>query len=399
MTRNSDSTWPLSISVGRFVLVLLFVTSNGSLVFSQSSESTNGARGNRFDAPAMAWVSNRDLRRQLDKPIGVTWERVPLREALTRLSSQSGVTIFLDRNVDPNLRITLRAKSAPLGRVLEQLAVRLKLGVAQVGPVVYLGPQFVASRLSTLAVQRNDELRELKSSQAAKWRKREAWSWARLAQPKKALLQLAEDNQLTIKNANRIPFDLWPQMNLPAMTLAERLTLFLAGFRLSYQFDNDDNVRLVRFPAAVSVTREYRLRSDRSLADLRSQFPQAEVEVANGMAVVQTTVEEQAAIYDLLTGKRTGDSPQKPEEVPDVGFERKRFTLRIEDREFVKVMKQLADQIGIDLVVGAGVAIDANELVSIDVENANIDELLDALLAQVGLKHERAGMAVKLLPK
>ena len=382
MTRNSDARRRLSFHCGQFVLVALVVLTNESLVFAQTARSR------------INWATGSELRRQLAKPIGVTWERVPLRDAIERLSKQSRVAMFLDRNVDPNLRITLQAKSAPLERIVEKLASSLNLGVAQVGPVIYLGPPFNASRLSTLAVQRNDELRELTAKQAAKWRKSEPWSWPRLAQPKAILSEMAKANKLTLKNLNRIPHDLWPRADLPAMTLPERLTLLLVGFKLSYQFDSDDNVRFVRFPSAVSVERQYRLRNDQMLEQLKSTFPQADIEASKDMAVVRTTVEEHAEIRSLLDGT----VPQRRQTVTQ-GLESKRYTLRIVDREFVRVIKQLSEQIGLDLVVGDGVSINAKQLVTIDVTEATVDQLMTELLQQVGLTHERSGNKLTLLPK
>lgn len=387
MTRNLNASWPLSLRDGLFILAVLVLLACESPIFAQASGSPMPS--------ALDSVSNSDLRRKLRKPIGVTWERVPLREALDRLSTQSRIPIFLDRNVDPNLRITLQAKSAPFKTIVEKLAASLKLGVARVGPVVYLGPSFVASRLSTLAVQRNDELKALSRDQAAKWQKREALSWSRLSQPKKVLLGLAEENGLTIKNANRIPHDLWPRGDYPAMTLPERLTLFLAGFKLSYQFDSNDNLRLIRFPAAVAVERKYRVGSAGQSADISSAFPQADVKVADGEATVRTTVEEHAAIRELLSGRRP---PSRSVVQQGTGLESKRFTLRIVDQPFVKVIKQLADQIGLELVIDKRVAINPRQQVSIDVNEVDIDQLMSSLLGQVGLKHERAGKNLTLLP-
>ena len=79
------------------------------------------------------------------------------------------------------------------------------------------------------------------------------------------------------------------------------------------------------------------------------------------------------------------------------------FTLRVENQPVGKVLEQLGRRLGWKLAVdeaairAAGRSLDAQ--VSFAVENADEDQLLDALLAPAGLKAERDGDSVRIMPR
>ena len=104
----------------------------------------------------VAWLTGEKLKSQLEQNVGATWEAIPLRRAITSLSRSQRVAILLDRRVDPDQKIDLSFTDVPLERRLKLIAGKLQIGVAQVGPVIYLGPAATAEKLRTLSALRND---------------------------------------------------------------------------------------------------------------------------------------------------------------------------------------------------------------------------------------------------
>ncbi len=425
MTRSMNATCSVRLSVVRIAVVMLVFLSCQTSGFAQATKSSvdgasvdgpsvdgasvdgpsvDGASvdGPSVDGPSVDqavpdWAVGDAFEKQLEKPIGITWQGVPLRDAITRLSAQSRVAIFLDRNIDPNVRLTLRSKNAGLEHVVRSLAERLGIGVARVGSVLYLGPHFTASRISTLVALRNDELARLPKGRAAVWRKHAPIHWPRLSEPRKIIEALADENGLQIVNTKRIPYDLWPAADLPELTVSERLSLLLVGFKLTYQFDKQNNVRLVSFPSSVAIERSYPISDLSIVAKLRDQFPQASFELTGDTLAARTTVDEHEEIRGLVVGDTSSSKPE-PKVPRAVSLDDKRFQLRLVNQKFGNVIRQLIEQLDVELDVAPGAKVDLNQLITIDIKDATLDELMTAVVEPVGLRHERSGNKVILLP-
>ena len=67
--------------------------------------------------------------------VTLDWGDVPLRERLTEFGKKYGVSVFLDRRVDPDQKIELSARDLPVEGVLALAAENLKLGTCTIGKV------------------------------------------------------------------------------------------------------------------------------------------------------------------------------------------------------------------------------------------------------------------------
>lgn len=348
------------------------------------------------------WATGSEFRRQLAQSVRGTWRGVPLRDALDRLAELHRTAIFLDRHVDPELRISLETNGATLQRTIEQLVDRLDLGIAYVGPVVYIGPRYLCDRLSTLAVMRNDEVKSMPAVTKRVWRRRSTWGWPRLSEPRQILAELARTHGLDIKNEQALPYDLWRAESLPSLTLPEKLTLLLAGFQMSYGFDQDGKVVLTRFPSAVAVKRTYTLPNDESMSDrLRGEFPQARIEIDGRQLVFESTIEDHWRVAEML-GMRTrplaSSAAAAENSQTDVDDPQRLYTLRIVNQPLSKVLKAIANQLNLQVEIAGGAEANPQQLISISVQQATIDELLDAILKPANLAHERTGTRLRILP-
>ena len=75
-------------------------------------------------------------------------------------------------------------------------------------------------------------------------------AWKDLTEPRLLIANVASSAGLTIPNIESIPHDLWFGDDLPALTFAEKATLLLAGFDMSFRFhQSSTQIVLTRFRA------------------------------------------------------------------------------------------------------------------------------------------------------
>src|SRR4051794_30114778 len=92
-------------------------TKAGERANPRSSQAANGSRAKQSVVQAAS----------------IHWQRVPLRDALARLHALFNENIFLDRRVDPGMRVSLDIESASAEEIVQAVAAGHDLGVARVG--------------------------------------------------------------------------------------------------------------------------------------------------------------------------------------------------------------------------------------------------------------------------
>jgi hypothetical protein len=310
-------------------------------------------RGDAAESSPTVWLTGRELKRQLDKPVDLIWSENPLRSALENLSRTQRVAVFLDPRIDPSRKVQLSLRNAPLHEALQKIAQTQNLGVALFGPVVYFGPPLTAIQLRGLIALRAEELQKASPPVRSKFFARAPMAWDDFADPRRLIGWLARHNGLTPEGLDALPHDLWAAADLPPMTLSERLTLLLAPFQRTFTVSPDGR-RLILSP------------------------------IPDVLPNVQET--------GGLPGGRAAKVPLKD----------KRFTLTVEEKPFGPVMLQLAKQIGLQLQMDpealrrAGVP--PEQRVSFSVREATIDQLLQAAVEHLPLRWRRQGTSVVIEP-
>ena len=342
---------------------------------------------------AVTWKTGPKLEQQLDAIVGIHWASNPLRGALTRLSRDQGVAIFLDRRVDPDVPIEFSMQGMDLGGVLNSLAGRVQQGVCRVGPVVYIGPTRTSSMLATVVALKENESKQLPSAVRGRLRRSEPLRWPELTAPRELIDGLAAGVGLTVEGGEQIPHDLWPEVDLPPLTFAQRMSLVLAGFHMTFEIGQDDStIRLMPMPETASMERSYPLRGNRAnvMAVLSRRFPDANISAAAGKITVIGTVEEHGAIKRALEGKSERPTPAKS---PSGG--ETVYSLKIKGR-VGKLASGLATKLGLQLEFEQRAAGKFNEPVSLDVKEVSLEELLDALFSPAGLSYELTGKTLRV---
>lgn len=326
------------------------------------------------------WRTEAELDQQLERLVDLTWDDVPLRDGLGSLAASQRVAIFLDRRIDPDQLISLKVSDERLEQVLQRVALLAEAGVARVGDVMYVGPSETAGQLPTVAELQSQFARTGDSQFAANLLTRRSYRWERLTPPREILTDIAQAQEMTWTNLETvIPHDLWPEVNLPPLRTTELLTLVLAGFHASYRFQKTPDgvqLELVGIPENLALTKSYRYAGnhDEAITKIRGLYPEAKVESDGKQLAVTGSHEAQQAVAKLLRGGTVRRGMVTPGE--------KRYTLTVQQQPLGPVLKALAGQLGLEVVLPEGQDEALSKRTSFSVKEADLPGLLDAIFAE-----------------
>jgi hypothetical protein len=338
------------------------------------------------------WLTGSELNKSLSQPVDLVWSENPLRDALASFARVQNVAVLVDRRIDPSRKMTLALKQSLLGDSLLAIAMTGEMGVTLAGPVAYFGPTDATAKLRTLIYLREEEARKMPPAAAKSFFQTKPLAWDDFSQPRAIMERLAQDNHLAIAGLDRIPYDLWSAADLPPMTLLERLSLITVQYDLTFAIaPGGKKIELVSIPPEVRLVRNYPggPKPQEAAKRIAELAPKAQIEVAGGKIVVKGMLEDHERI----------ETPRQPAgnatANPPADLNDKRFTLTVAEKPIGPLLKQLGNQIGLQLQMdeatleAAGVSLDAR--VSFKVENATIDELLQAAIKETPLKFRRQG--------
>ena len=300
------------------------------------------------------WRTGAAFQQQLGTSIDIVWSENPIRGALRGLSRSQRVAIVLDRRVNPDQQLEIKLASVPLAAALQKIAENRGLGAALLGSVVYIGPPQAATRIRSLAAQRDEEVRQLHSLAAGRLLHCKRMAWDDFATPRDLLSRLAEEGGITLEGMEQVPHDLWAAGDLPALSWVDRVTLVAIQFDLTFRVAADG--RLIQL---VSVPQD----------NLSPQLAK------NGLDVPA-----------VAPGGKIGISH-----------------LAVQNKPVGAVLEQLAAKLKFELHIDrkalqeAGISLD--QRVSIQVENASVDDVLRELLRTTPLGFRHRGTVVEILPK
>jgi hypothetical protein len=315
---------------------------------------------------APVWLSGADLQKKLAQPISIAWTDNPLRDGLTNLSRAQRVAVLLDRRIDPGRKLSLTLDKVPLKNAFEEIARRRAMGFCMLGPVAYFGPPGAAGGLPAIANARGKDIGALPAAAKQQWRQTKSLAWADLATPREILNQLADQSGVALKGVERVPNDLWAAADLPPLPLADRLTLVLIQFDLTFEVSADGKTAtLVPVPPAAN-------------------------DIANPKTALRKTPEKPAETKKPATT------------TADIGSVRITFTVR--DVPLGKVLETIAKDPKLNLelkidkeaLAAAGASLDRP--ISVSVNNANVDEVLKEVMKDTRLKARRQGRTVEIGP-
>ena len=346
------------------------------------------------NAEAPHWVAGSRLEHQLASRTAVHLVDSPLRDGLRRYATAQGVCVFLDRRIDPGIPINLSFSRTRLDDGLRQIAHRAGAAICQLDSVIYIAPPGVATKLSTLAAVKRQEARQQPTEFQRRFFRKSRWQWNDLATPRDLARELLLELQCSLLNEEAIPHDLWPAVNLPPLTAVDRLTILLAGFNLTYTIGGTAReIRIVPFPETVTLELTYPLElvPETMRTRVASRFPALSLERRPDGLLVSGTWEEHRQLKRLLAGRTPGTEShlQEGEEA---------YTLRVK-ASARKLIATVSSQLGLQLEIDPSITEKLDEHISVEVDQVPAEELLEAIVAPIGLDYRLNGQLLTILPR
>jgi hypothetical protein len=350
--------------------------------------------GTTIAQDAVDWKVGPAFRRQMEATVSVRWPSTPLRQSLNSLSQSTGIAIFLDRRIDPNQEIDITIREERLESAMSRIATAAGAVAKVVGDVVYIGPAESAVRLPTVATIRRQEASQLPGK--SRLLDSQAWRWDELSEPRKLLDVLARQASVTVANPELIPHDLWPAASLPPLAWADRLSLLLAGFGLTFEFSAGGTpVRLVPMPHVAVVEKAYTIRGlpQEVAAQLRQIAPSATTRVEQEQLVVAASQDEHEKIEQLLA--RHSARAKKP--ASKAGSADKRYSMQVANEPAGAVIRTLANQLGKDMKAAPALIPKLRQPVNLNVKDVTLDELLTTTLRPLGLSYRLSDTSLEVI--
>lgn len=339
------------------------------------------------------WSTGVEFETAWENPLSLTWEGNPLRPAISRLARQSRVAILLDRRLDPEQRLTLTIANEPLSLALQRIAAKVNAGVCRVGPVAYIGPNYLTDRLATVASLRRADIERLNPTRRSGLLSPKTLQWEELAEPRALVTALANEARFEPTELTKnVPHDLWPANRLPALAWADRLSLVLAGFDLTFELDEANNaLRFVPLPASPLAVKTLSVRGSptKVAAELAAKFPQVETRVVGAKLAVRGRWEDLEIVERLLRGERV----ERATVVPGPS----NFSLEVAEQPAGVVVRHIAKQLMYTLDVAPGAEELLEKRVSFQADRLTLADLLRTVLRGTGLKAEIEGQRIRVL--
>lgn len=364
---------------------------------------------NRAEPPAAVATEN-EFWQRLGRPAAIFWTEVQLREGLSRLGQTYGVAIMLDRRCDPNQPVSLTVRDRPLREVIKSVAEHLGYQVAWVAPLVYVGPQDVSPRLELLIAENREALSK-RGPAVASFLRSEPVSWPRLATPRDLVVAWARQAGWQVTNPEEIPHDLWADMTLPPMTLADRLTLVLFQFDLTLEVGSSSSLRIIPLPPQTAPMRRFAVGPDapilaqrlqREFADCRIVPSGSDILVSGPENALERLSQMIAASTPRPSGPQSISQANSPSPQSQDPFAFRRFTVREGRGTLEGVIRQLTRQLEMEVLYDpeairrAGIPLE--QPIQFRVENGTIDELWRAVLEPQNLRFDRSGRTLRIFP-
>lgn len=288
----------------------------------------------------------------------IHWQGVTLEDAILRLRPLFEAVVFVDRRIDPNQRVNLDIDASSAEQVVGALAAECGLSVTRLGTLIYVQP-IGAGDLEANSAARSREIARLPAALRPTLLAKGRLNWPRRTEPRQLIAGLAAERGWQLADAARVPHDVWAAGELPELSVADQLAVLLFGFGLTYEVHAADRK----------------------------------------IAIVPLPVTADAPV---ATPSRPATSAARPG-ARGTAATKQVYTLRVQEKPVRAVLRELSQrlrwsiQIDEQAIRAAGKSLD--QRVSFSVENADREQLLDALLTPAGLEYRIDGQQIRILPR
>jgi len=335
-------------------------------------------------AASPEWLTGLDFSRQRNRRVGVSWTGVPLRDALQQFSVEHDLAIFLDRRVDPTQPVTFSSVNQSFHETLLELCDNFDLAVVLIDKrFYYVGP---AEEVPDLYFRRRELLRsidQLPTEQRRTWMQTAPLELGRLQVPGEAAEELCRDAGIQW-DGDHLPHDLWPAVDLPALSLSDRLIVLVNGFGLWPQPAQDGAaLQLTEQRPLPPVTIKHDLRMKRLLSrQWMTEHPEVQAHEEGRYLVIQAAPVIHYQLTRLLAletsqQRRRSDGPE-----PRIS------KFNAPDASIGSILKRVAELKGVEFQYHDSLIGQLNQRTSLALRDVTVRQLIEAALKGTGLQYE-----------
>lgn len=364
----------------RSMLSRLTVVTVVAIVLPVGPQAVRLIAGQSSDNPVQ-WLTGRDLDRNNQLAISVSWTDAPLRSRLSAFAKQQKVGIFLDRRVDPSQLISISISQGTPEQFLWEVADKCGLGICRIENFYYLGPPKTAAVLPHVWNPMKKISSKLRRTSTIKWTDRAPLQIDSVVEPRKLLDRLAEEYEFTITNANNVPHDVWSGFELPSMSLDGRIAILLVGFDQWFERSADGReLTFVDFPDLATGQMEIKdlVDSKQTSSEMKAKFPDLKISTS------RTAIKATGDPIQLAKMRRVLVKAQEP-----IVDDKSLAPLTLATKASRKaILMKVAEVTGKKFTFASDALKELNEQVTVNVENASVHKLVKEVLKGSDLKFE-----------
>jgi hypothetical protein len=327
-----------------------------------------------------SWKTGGAFREALNQKVKFSSNGI-LKDDLGGLSRNSRVAIFLDPEIDPSQKIPFPTNLQPLGKTIDEVAVKIDALAINVGSFVYIGPR---EKVLRLLVLRNHQAYRFSNLSAAIQKmvgEVSGFGWNFLSAPRDTLAVLFSNLGLKIQNIDLIPHDLWSANQLPRLAKWEQATFLLSTLGLTFVIDEDSMVvQILELGDSQLLTLRYRKSDQRKIEQIISnrKLGQSRTVVRGNDLFVRGPIAELKSISQDLIPERKWKTAVK-------SGSRDVFNLNTTASRG-QILATIAKNRGVDLKFSQELEQILKQRITIDVKKATVNELVEAALNTTGLR-------------
>ncbi len=188
------------------------------------------------------WATGRAFSVARQQIVGISWSQSPLRESLENFARRQRIPIFLDRRIDPMQPVDFVSSQNTFDQTLMDLADELGLGAVRVAEsYYYLGPRESVAELEFRRKELFDAINALPRDKKQKWLAKEPLIIEFLDEPATVYRDLDQRSDAKLSFGQTLPYDLWPHIDLPPLSLLDRMIVLCYGFELWIDVSKDSS--------------------------------------------------------------------------------------------------------------------------------------------------------------
>ena len=351
-----------------------------------------------------AWRHLLTARQENGSGCQVVWRDVPLSQAAQSLDESCGMVVWIDRRLDPTTRIHSTTAS-PQPSASTSLALSAETNgwsFARYGKLIYLGPPAASDQLRGLLANRLEEVAALPLRRRREFTRRAALQWPRLTEPRRLIVSLLEERGFSITGKALIPHDRWGKKRLPAMPLAEQLTLLLFGFDLDWRPTEDGRgvvIRQAEAPTPLVASYGSKKSSPSVLLSQAKQLLGASAQLRQskqGVVLTGSLSQHERLAQVTQRPPRASSTNNQTDSSNKDRWLNQRFTLSVQQQPAEALLRQLVKQIGLQLEIDrqASEVLASAPRISLEVRQATLAQLFDEIATGARVEIRRNGNTV-----